>query len=439
MVSQSLPLKQRHLYLQRLIGFQDQDLVKVVTGIRRCGKSSLLKLMAQHLRQEGVDESQIIEMNFESMRYQSMTAQDLYSYVMDLAPAGKRMYLFFDELQKVPDWQSAISSFRVDLDCDIYITGSNAYLLSSEFATYLSGRYVEIKVYPLSFKEFLDFHDMAVDSYETPMGEKRYRVRMDDGRELSLEDAYETYVFFGGLPGLVDAGFSQEKAFTMLDGIYSTVVMRDILERGRREGEKRVADAQILRRISYFLADNIGNVVSSRSMQNTLQDDGAIAAPKRLPAQTTVQTYMQALVDAFVFYEAKRYDIKGRDYLRTMGKYYMVDMGLRNFLLGYKMQDTGHILENIIYFELLRRGYDVSIGKLKNLEIDFVAHKVQDRLYVQVTQDMTNPETRERELRSLLAVPDAYPKMILTLGPTFGGNIEGVIVKNALEWLLEET
>lgn len=356
-----MELKNRSQYLDKLISVQDMEVIKVVTGIRRCGKSSLLKLMMAHLREQGVMEEQILSMNFESMQFADMDSKSLYQYVMERAPKGKRLYLFLDEVQKVRDWQDAVNSFRVDLYCDIYVTGSNAYLLSSELSTYLSGRYVEIKMLPLSFREFLDFHGYLLEEYKAPNGNVKQRARGKDGEAYELRDLFEAYAQFGGMPALAEAELDQERANMLLDGIYSAVVVRDILERGKRKEQRAVTDALLLRKIVLFLADNIGNNTSAASIGRTLVSEGLLDdGRKTKPAVQTISAYIDALLESYIFYEVKRFDIKGKDYLRTLGKYYIVDPGLRTYLLGNRGGDVGHILENIVYFELLRRGYEVA-------------------------------------------------------------------------------
>lgn len=264
-----------------------------------------------------------------------MDARGFYEYVKARICPNKRTYLFFDEVQKVHGWENAVNSFRVDFDCDIYITGSNAYLLSSELSTYLSGRYVEIKVLPLSFREFLDFHAYILTERKSPA----------------------------------------------LDGVYSAAVINDILEREKRKGQRNITDPVLSKKIILFLADNVGNNTSATSIGNTLVNEGLLknGTRKTKPAVQTIQAYIEALTEAYIFYEIKRFDIKDKEYLRTLGKYYIVDIGLRNYLLGYRDGDSGHILENIIYFELLRRGYDVAIGKIDNQEVDFLATKADEK------------------------------------------------------------
>ena len=439
-MSSSRVYKNRDLYLNKLIAFQDTEPVKIVTGIRRCGKSSLLKLMVRHLLETGVTKEQIVEMNFESYEFKDMTADSLYRYVQGLSIPGKRMYLFFDEIQRIPAWEEAVNSFRVDLDCDIYITGSNAYLLSSEYATYLSGRCVEIKMLPLSFREFLYFHGFQLRETANALGGTR-KVAFDaSGERYELREIFDAYLRFGGMPGIVDVGLDQERALTLLDGIYSTVVVRDILEREKRRGQRQITDPVLLRKIILFLADNIGSTVSANSIGNTLVNEGLLEgnARKNAPSAHTVQAYVGALLESYIFYEVKRFDIKGKEYLRTLGKYYIADIGLRNYLLGFRDRDTGHVLENIVYFELLRRGYDVAIGKIDNAEIDFIASNAKEKLYIQVTESLNNEEVRRRELAPLQKVRDNYEKMILSLDPGLETSFEGIKSKNLIDWLLNE-
>lgn len=436
---ESHELKNRDQYLKKLIGFQDTEPVKVITGIRRCGKSSLLKLMIQHLRETGIGQEQIVEMNFESHDFRSMTSDEVYHYVKERAVPGKRMYLFFDELQRIDAWEDAVNSFRVDLDCDIYITGSNAYLLSSEYSTYLSGRCVEIKMLPLSFREFLDFHNFEVRETISALGGTHRQVFDKNGERYDLREVFDAYMRFGGMPGIADIGLDQEKALSLLEGIYSTVVVRDILEREKRRGQRQITDSALLRKIVLFLADNIGSSVSVSSIGNTLMNEGLLEDGKRrgTPSTHTVQAYIAALLESYFFYEIKRFDIKGKEYLRTLGKYYIVDIGLRNFLLGFRNRDSGHAIENVVYFELLRRGYDVAIGKIDNQEVDFIATTADDKLYIQVTESMQSEDVRKRELGPLQKIRDNYEKIVLSLEPGLDASYDGIKSLNLVDWLLD--
>lgn len=430
-------LKNRDLYLNKLVAFKDTEPVKVVTGIRRCGKSSLLRLMVEYLKSNGIDENQIIEMNFESADYKNMTSDEVYSFVKSKC-GEKRMYLFFDEIQRIDKWEDAINAFRVDLDCDIYVTGSNAYLLSSEYSTYLSGRCVEIKMLPLSFSEFIQFNDLELKMMKSVLGGEKKIIVDGAGTQYSLNEVFDAYLRFGGMPGIADVGLEQDKAFILLDGIYSTVVIRDILEREKRRGQRQITDVVLLRKIILFLCDNIGSNISSNSVGNTLVNEGLLEIGKRKgkPSSHTIQTYIETLLESYLFYDIKRFDIKGKEYLRTLGKYYIVDVGLRNYLLGVRDRDRGHIIENVVYLELLRRGYDVAIGKFDNMEIDFIATNTTDKLYVQVTESMALENVRARELLPLQKINDNYEKIVLTMDDGAVSH-EGIKQINIIDWLLQ--
>ena len=297
-------LKPRDFYLNKLIAFKDTEPVKVVTGIRRCGKSSLLKLMIAWLKEQGISDDAIVEMNFESFAYKDMSADDVYAYVKERISKTGITYLFFDEIQRVPGWEEAINAFRVDFNCDIYVTGSNAYLLSSEYATYLSGRSVEIKMLPLSFKEFIEFNSLELREITTPLGTREKRVYDDNGQVYLLSDIFNLYLRFGGMPGIADVGFDQDRAMTLLDGIYNTVVVRDILEREQRRNQRQVTDSDLLQKIVRFLADNVGSNISASSIGNTLVNEGLLDAGKRsggrngTPSAHTVQAYIATLLEA---------------------------------------------------------------------------------------------------------------------------------------------
>lgn len=433
-------LKKRDLYLNKITAFQDTEPVKVVTGIRRCGKSSLLRLMIIHLKENGITDDQILEMNFESYVFRNMNSDDFYNYVKQRVIPERRMYFFFDEVQRVPNWEDAVNSFRVDFNCDIYVTGSNAYMLSSEYATYLSGRCVEIKMLPLSFSEFLYFHNFEIKETKSALGGTRKQAFDQNGERYEIREVFDAYIKFGGMPGIADVGLDQEKALVLLEGIYSTVIMRDILERENRRGQKKITDPVLLKKIVMFLADNIGSSISASSIGNTLVNEGLLEDGRRkgTPSAHTVQAYVNALLEACFFYDIKRFDIKGKEFLRTLGKFYIVDIGLRNYLLGFRDRDSGHTLENVVYFELLRRGYDVSVGKVDNSEIDFIATKADDKLYVQVTESMTGEDVRKRELTPLQKINDNYEKIILSMNPGTDSSYDGIKSILLTEWLISE-
>lgn len=399
-------------YLTQLIQNKDVDLVKIVTGIRRCGKSSLLDLFHQYLSTNNVPDANIIHMNLESLRYRNlMDYLSFYDYVSALIPATGKTYLIFDELQVVEHWEKAVESFRLDFDVDIYITGSNAYLLSTEFSTLLSGRYVEIRMLPLSFKEFLTFYE-----FETA---------------ITMEEKFQKYLQFGGMPILKEYHFNEPRSNQALEGIYSTVVLRDILQRNNQ------VDQNMLHKLMLFLCSNIGSITSPNSIGNVLSNEGDIQQFKgKNVAGKTVDKYISMLRSAFIFYSVGRYDVKGKQLLKTLGKHYIIDMGFRNMLLGYRDTNRGHIIENIVFLELLRRDYRVYIGKVGETEVDFVAEKPNDKLYIQVTESMQSPETRERELRPLRMIQDNYEKVVLSMDRDFITSYEGIKSLNLIDWLL---
>lgn len=440
MLKQEAQLYQRRVYLNKLIAFQDTEPVKIITGIRRCGKSSLLKLMIKHLLEQGKTHEQIISMNFESMQFSNMSVRELYEYVKARLPQDKKAYLFFDEIQRIEQWQDAINSFRVDFACDIYVTGSNAYLLSGEYATYLAGRSVEIKMLPLSFAEFIEFQGYSIKEKKDITGVIRKKIYDNEGDLADAQELLALYMRFGGMPGLADINLNIDNALVLLDGVYSTVVVRDILERELRKEQRQITDSTLLRRLIMFLADNIGNSTSVTSISNMLVNQKLLEnnTKKNKPAVQTLQTYISALLEAYVFYEIKRFDIKGKDYLRTLSKYYIVDIGLRNYLLGFRDVDTGHIIENIVYFELLRKGYDVAIGKIDDKEIDFIAVNAERKIYIQVTESMNDPVTREREFAPLRKVKDNYEKIIIANEVLNTATQDGIRIVKLIDFLLAE-
>lgn len=404
----------RPQYLNQLIQSKGVDLVKIVTGIRRCGKSSLLDLFHQYLLEKNVPDSHIIHMNMESLRYRNLTDYiSFYDYVNKRIDGEGKTYLLFDELQAVNHWEKAIESFRLDFDVDIYITGSNAYLLSSEFSTLLSGRYMEIRMLPLSFKEFLNFYEFAVD--------------------VTMDEKFQKYLQFGGMPVLREFKFNEARSNQALEGIYSTVILRDILQRNSG------ADEATLQKIMLFLCSSIGSMISPNSIGKVLSNEGDIRTGKQKNiAGKTVAKYISMLCNAFVFFSVGRYDVKGKQLLKTLGKDYIIDMGFRNMLLGYRDADRGHIIENIVFLELLRRDYRVYIGKVGETEVDFIAEKPDDKVYIQVTESMQSPETRERELRPLRLIPDNYEKTVLSMDRSFIHSYDGIKVENLIDWLLGE-
>lgn len=393
---------QRTEYMSKLRKLRDQKVIKVITGVRRCGKSTLLQMYREYLLTDGVPENCCIAINFEDIAFESLREyHKLYEYILERLVEGKMNYIFLDEIQCVPEFQRAVDSLFLRDNVDLYLTGSNAYMLSGELATLLSGRYIEIGMLPLSFREY----------YELVGGDK--------------QAVFRSYFRQGGFPyaaSIEDNWVRNE----YLRGIYNTVLLKDIVER------KRISDIPLLESVIRFLFDNIGSIVSAKKIADSLTSDG------RKTTAVTVDSYIQALKDAFILYEVNRYDVKGRQYLKSLEKYYIVDSGLRTMLLGDRTRDLGHVIENIVYLELNRRGYRVSIGKVGNLEVDFIAEKEGQKIYYQVAASILDPATYEREFAPLKAIRDSFPKYVLTLDD-FPMGEDGINQQNLIEFLLEES
>lgn len=402
---------ERKGYLQQLLSWKDEQVIKVVTGIRRCGKSTLLQQYQKLLRGQGVSDSQIIAINFEDLEYESLLDYAaLYRFIKERLQPDRMTYIFLDEIQKVPSFEKAVDSLYVQPNTDIYITGSNAYLLSGDLATYLTGRYVEISMLPLSFREFVE------------------------ATGLPVEQAFAEYGKSGSLPYVAVMDRTDEKVDAYLEGIYNTVIVKDIEDRqSRKESDpdkRKVTDITLLKTIARYLASVIGSQVSVKSVADYLTSNGRKVSPN------TVDDYMEALAESFIFYPVERFDIVGKQVLKTNQKWYMVDLGLRSHILPRRNYDLGFSLENVVYFELLRRGYQVNIGKINSGEVDFVAQKQGTITYFQVTADMTAQETFEREMKPLRAIRDNYPKVVLTLDRFTPGDYEGIQVRQVTDWLL---
>ena len=400
----------RKEYLDKHISLKDEQVIKVVTGIRRCGKSTLLQQYQEYLKRQGVDPKQIITVNFEELEFEPLLEYEaLYAYIKQRIQPDKTNYIFLDEIQKVDEFQKVVDSLYVKANTDVYITGSNAYLLSGDLATLLTGRYVEISMLPLSYKEYCE-----ATGYED-------------------EAAFREYLQTGGLPYISTMSRTTEKVDTYLEGIYNTVIVKDIEERQKRKesdpNKRKITDIGLLKTIARYLASTIGSPVSIKSVTNYLTSNN------RKVSATTVSDYMDALAESFIFYPVERFDIVGKQLLQTGNKWYMVDMGLRNYILPRKNYDLGFSLENIVYLELLRRGYKVNIGKAGNAEVDFVVQKQSVLTYFQVTADMKNEDTFQREIAPLNAIKDNYEKIVLTLDRLTLGNYNGIKVVNALDWL----
>lgn len=401
---------ERKEYLQQLLAWQDEQIIKVVTGIRRCGKSTLLKQYQAHLKENGVTEEQIVSINFEELEYEHLLDyKKLYAYIKERLCVNKTTYIFLDEIQKVPSFEKVVDSLYVKDHTDVYITGSNAYLLSGDLATLLTGRYIEISMLPLSFREYCEVTGGLSDA------------------------AFAEYMQNGGMPYIALMDRTAEKVDAYLEGIYNTVIVRDIEDRqSRREHDpdkRKITDIALLKTISRYLASVIGSPVSARSVTNYLVSSGRKVSPN------TVDDYMEALAESFIYYPVERFDIVGNHLLKANKKWYMVDLGLRNHILPRKNYDLGFSVENVVFFELLRRGYKVNIGKHGVNEVDFVAQKQGVLVYYQVTADMTAQETFACEMKPLQNIRDNYEKIILTLDRFSLGNYDGIQVLNVVDWL----
>jgi len=408
-----ISMVERKEYLDNLKQWKDEQVIKVVTGIRRCGKSTLLLQYQQWLRESGVSDRQIISINFEELEYEELLDyRKLYAYIKERLIDGAPTYIFLDEIQKVPSFEKAVDSLYVKPNVDIYITGSNAYMLSGDLATLLSGRYVEVRMLPLSFSEFLSASGLDEDR------------------------GFAEYMKVGGLPYLAAMDRTAEKVETYMEGIYNTVIVRDIEDRqARREidpSKRKITDIALLKTIARFLSSVVGSPVSVRSITDYLTSNGRRISPN------TVNDYVDALTESFLFYPVERFDIVGKQLLKANRKYYIVDLGLRNHILPRRSYDLGFSLENIVFFELLRRNYRVTMGKVGNTEVDFVAEKQGIYTYIQVTAALTSEDTFAREMRPLEAIRDNYEKIILTADRLTAGNYNGIQVQYLPEWLLKQ-
>lgn len=405
---------ERKNYLEKLIAWKDEKVIKVVTGIRRCGKSTLLDLYKEYLKKNGAEDGQIVAVNFEDLENEAL--QDykaLYAYLSGSLRRGKMTYIFLDEIQKVEGFEKVVDSLYIKENVDVYITGSNSWLLSGELATLLSGRYIEIKMLPFSFAEF----------YASRGGGDADRLFAD-------------YMANGSFPYIATMDRTKEKIDMYLEGIYNTVIVKDIEERQNRKendpNRRKVSDISLLKNISKFLANSIGSPISVKRIADYITSSG------RKVSQNTIDGYIEALVQAYVFYQAERYDVEGKQLLKQNGKFYIVDLGLRRYLLPKREYDLGYSLENVVYLELLRRGYEVHVGKMGQTEVDFVAKKDDVISYYQITASLMEQTTFERKIKPLKRINDNYPKRILTLERFTLGNYEGIEVLNAVDWLLGE-
>ena len=396
----------RDTYLSILKDFKDKQIIKVITGIRRCGKSSLLELFQQYLKENGVSDEQIVSINFENADYEDLQdRKKLYEYLKKKLVKNKKTYIFLDEIQNVPEFEKTVDSLFINKDIDLYITGSNAYLLSSEIATLLTGRYVKIKMLPLSFQEYLS--------------------TFDDKTDISTK--FRNYLRYSSFPQSIELyNINPNNIELFLDGIYNTILFKDVMQR------KGITDKSTLERVTKYLYDNIGNRTSMKNISDNIE------GLTKNNSYNTISNYIDALIDSYMVYKANRYDIKGKELLKTQEKYYAVDIGLRYYMLGQSSgRDMGHILENVVYLELLRRGYKVYTGKVDDLEIDFVAKNSEDTVYYQVALTTRDESIIQRELAPLKKINDNYPKYILTLDDDLDADFEGIKKINVIDWLLK--
>lgn len=394
-------------YMRQLQAFKDNKIIKVVTGLRRSGKSTLLQMYRDELVANGVSPSQIQFVNFELMKYDYIrTYRQLYDFITQNMVAGKKNYLFFDEIQQVEGWEKTINSLTLEYDTDIYVTGSNAYLLSSELATLISGRYVEIKMLPLSFKEYYEYYK-------------------NDGK--STEELFNEYLKYGGLPQLLSLPSDEKTISSFLESIYDTVILKDVV------GRNKLKDIDLLKRVFAFVCGNVGSITSTNSMAKYIAMEAKLDRSLR-PA--TIGNILEMLENAFIIYKANRYDVKGKEVLKSLEKYYVTDTGLKNTIVGYNLENYGHSIENVVFLELLRRGYKVYVGKCDNKEIDFVAIKKEETRYFQVTESLSDAKTQEREVAPFYSTNDFYEKTIITTDKTYATNVNGIKIVNLTDFLL---
>lgn len=399
-----MPIRiERTEYLEKLIAFRDKQVIKIITGVRRCGKSTLMELFQDYLKSQGVLEEQIVAVNLEDYDfYELRNPKKLYTYIKERLVQGKMTYIFLDEIQHCEEFPEVVDSLHIKKDVDIYLTGSNAKMLSSEIATLISGRYVEISMLPLSFKEYV----------------------LSTGSSSELARKYTAYVETSSFPYALQLAGQPKELRDYLDGIYNTIVVKDIAQRNK------IPDPMMLESVLRFIFDNIGNQLSTKKIADTMTSNGRKIDVK------TVEKYLKALMESYIVYQAKRYNVKGKQHLKTLEKYYAVDIGLRYLLLGTSSSDVGHILENIVFLELLRRGNEVFIGKIDDLEVDFVAMDGKQTTYYQVAASVRDEKTLARELASLEKISDHYPKIVLTLDEDPQADYNGIRRINALDWLM---
>lgn len=399
---------ERPLYLDKIMPFVDTPFVKILTGVRRCGKSTILKMIIKKLKEEKqVDDEQILNYRFDSMEYEDMTTKELYLELKSKILQSKKTYLFLDEIQEIEGWEKVVNTLASAFDVDIYITGSNSRMMSSEISTYLTGRYITFHIYTLSFEEYLTF--------------KRSYTTLKD-----LKQEFSQYVQLGGFPATHLQDYSQDEVYTIVKDIYNSTIFYDIV---RRNQVKKIDQ---LERVVKYTFNNVGSKYTAKSISNYFKLE------KRKIDNETVYSYLEKLQKAYILHKCSRYDLQGKDILKTQEKFYLADVSLRYSVLGYTVDSVASSLENIVYLELKRRGYDVYIGKIKDKEIDFVATKQNEKIYVQVTQEIKSEKTQKREYEQLLEIKDNYPKYVVMADDFAGGNYEGIKTMNIVDFLLSK-
>ena len=395
----------RPMYVDKIMRYADAPFVKILTGVRRCGKSTILKMIMEELKKRGISDKQLLSYRFDSMEYEDMTAKEMFNEIKSKLCDGEKTYLFLDEVQEIKHWEKVVNSLASDYDVDIYVTGSNSRMMSSEIETYLTGRYIAFRIYTLSFSEYLTF-------------KKEYSDVKAPREELA------EYIRLGGFPATHLQKYSEDEVYTIVRDIYNSTIFSDIVKRNQ------VRKVDQLERIVKFAFDNVGKTFSAKSISDYLRSE------RRTIDNETVYSYLEKLENAYILYRCSRYDIQGKELLKTQEKFYLADTALRYSVLGFTMTSVAAMLENVVYLELRRRGYSVNIGKTPDGEIDFIAKKQSEKLYVQVTREITSPETEQREYSRLLEIRDNYPKYLLTTDNFAGGNYEGIKTMHVADFLL---
>ncbi len=397
----------RPMYVDRIMKYADAPFVKILTGVRRCGKSTILKMIIKELKKRGVSEERILSYRFDSMEYEDMTAKEMFTEIKGKLSSTEKTYIFLDEVQEIKHWEKTVNSLASDYNVDIYVTGSNSRMMSSEIATYLTGRYIAFRIYTLSFSEYMDF-------------KKEFSTVTDMKSELAA------YIRLGGFPATHLQAYTEDEVYTIVKDIYNSTIFSDIVKRNQ------VRKVDQLERIVRFAFDNVGKTFSAKSISDYLKSE------HRAIDNETVYSYLEKLESAYILHRCSRYDIQGKELLKTQEKFYLADTALRHSALGYKSTSVAAMLENVVYLELCRRGYSVNIGKTVNGEIDFIAEKQGDKIYVQVTKEIKTEETEKREYDRLLEIRDNYPKYLLTTDNFAGGNYEGIKTMHIADFLLSE-